>query len=66
MTLKKLASANGASSLPALYVIASLIASLPGGAFAADMPYPQPVSDDAVTDPITDYFLHWFDRAEEA
>lgn len=66
MTRKKITSANDAATLPALYVIASLIASLPGGAFAADMPYPQPVPDDAVTDPITDYFLHWFDRAEEA
>jgi hypothetical protein len=48
------------------YVIAVVAAVLPYGAFAADLPVPQPASDVAVTDPITDYFLHWFDRSAEA
>ena len=42
------------------------IASLPCAARAEDLPVPQPVPDVASTDPITDYFLHWFDRVEEA
>jgi hypothetical protein len=66
MTPKKIAPANGAASLPALYLTASLAAGLPGGAFAADMPYPQPEPAVASADPVTEYFLHWFDRAEEA
>jgi hypothetical protein len=66
MTSKKISPANGAADLPVLYVIASLAAGLPGGAFAADMPYPQPEPAVASADPITEYFLHWFDRAEEA
>jgi hypothetical protein len=66
MTHKKITSANGAANLPTLYVIASLAAGLPGGAFAADMPYPQPEPAVASADPVTEYFLHWFDRAEEA
>ncbi len=48
------------------YVIAVVTASLPFGAFAAELPVPQPASDVAVTDPISDYFLHWFDRSDAA
>ena len=36
------------------------------GAFAQDLPVPQPVPDITSSNPIADYFLHWFDRAEEA
>src|ERR1700684_4612230 len=38
------------------------------GAKAADAPTdaPPPVFADAGTDPITDYFLHWYDRVHEA
>jgi hypothetical protein len=48
------------------YVIAGLVASLPCAARAADLPVPQPESNVTSTDPITDYFLHWFDRSAEA
>jgi hypothetical protein len=44
------------------YVIAAVAAVLPYGAFAADLPVPQPASDVTVTDPITAYFLDWFNR----
>ena len=43
-----------------------MAASLASAAFAADLPVPQPVPDVAATDPITDYFLHWFDRSNAA
>ena len=33
---------------------------------AADPAVPQPAQDVTVTDPISDYFLHWMDRANEA
>ncbi|MGB7044903.1 MAG: hypothetical protein WBD65_08350 [Methylocella sp.] len=66
MTPKKITSANGAASLPALYVIASLAAGLPDGAFAADLPYPQPEPAVAPDNPIADYFATWFDRVDAA
>jgi hypothetical protein len=48
------------------YVIAAVAASLPCAAFADDLPVPQPATDVTVIDPISDYFLHWFDRSEAA
>jgi hypothetical protein len=66
MTPKKIAPANGAASLPALYVIVSLSAGLPGGAYAADSVLPQPEPAVAPADPITEYFATWFDRVEAA
>ncbi len=66
MKLKKITSANGAASLPALYVIASLAAGLPGGAYAADQALQQPEPAVASADPITEYFATWFDRVEAA
>jgi hypothetical protein len=48
------------------YVIAAVTASFPYAAVAADLPVPQPAPDVTATDPITDYFRHWFDRVEEA
>lgn len=48
------------------YVIATLLAGLPSAAFADNLPVPQSIPDVAETDPITDYFLHWFDRADLA
>ena len=48
------------------YVIAAAAAVLPYGAFAADLPVPQPASDVTVTDPITAYFLDWFNRTDAA
>src|SRR5215469_15134161 len=47
-------------------VIATLLAASPSAAFADDLPVPQSIPDVAETDPITDYFLHWFDRADLA
>ena len=43
-----------------------MAASLASAAFADDLPVPQPIPDVAATDPITDYFLHWFDRSNAA
>src|ERR1700758_1060154 len=64
MTLKILP--NGAANLPAFYVIASLAAGLPGGAFAADLPFPPPEPAAAPDDPVANYFATWFDRVEAA
>ena len=63
MTPKK---QNQRHSIAKRYVIAAVTASFPCGAFAADLPVPQPAPDVTVTDAIADYFLHWFDRVEEA
>jgi hypothetical protein len=51
-----------------LYIIAVSIAGLPCAAFANDLavPVPQPIPDVAETNPIADYFLHWFDRVDAA
>ena len=59
-------SANGALNLPAFYIIASLIAGLPGGAFAADLPFPQPEPAIVPDDPIAHYFATWYDRVDAA
>ena len=48
------------------YVITATAASLASAAFADDLPVPQPIPDVAATDPITDYFLHSFDRSNAA
>jgi len=48
------------------HVIIVAITSLPCTALAADLPVLLPASDVTVTDPISDYFLHWMDRANEA
>jgi len=66
MTRKKITAANGAASLPALYIIASLTASVPDGACAADMALPQPEPAAAPDNPIADYFAAWFDRVDAA
>lgn len=50
----------------ARYVIAILLATPVSAASAEDLPLPQSIPDAAGTDPITDYFLHWFDRADLA
>lgn len=42
------------------------IIGIQSGALAQDLPAPQPVPDVTSSNPIADYFLHWFDRAEEA
>ena len=57
MTQEKTVLKSGALNLPFLYIIALLTATC-SVSYAADLPVPQPVPDDAVTDPITDYFLH--------
>src|SRR6202047_84087 len=64
MTSIKIASTNGAAGLPALYLIASLATGLPGGAFAADVAFPQPEPAVASADPITEYFATWYDRVD--
>jgi hypothetical protein len=46
-------------------MIAMLLAAPASAAFADDLPVPRSM-DAAGTDPITDYFLHWFDRADLA
>jgi hypothetical protein len=51
---------------PTRLVIALLIASLPSGGHAADQPVPSPDQGQAPVDPITDYFLHWYDRVDAA
>jgi hypothetical protein len=66
MTPKETTSANGAASLPALYLIASLAAGRPAGACAADTALLQPEPAVASADPITEYFATWFDRVEAA
>jgi hypothetical protein len=66
MTRKRITSANGAADLPAIYVIASLAASLLGGAFAADLAFPKPEPVVAPDNPVADYFATWFDRVEAA
>ena len=66
MSLKKIALPICAANLPAFYVIASLAADLPGGAFAADLPFPQPEPAVAPEDPVAEYFAHWYDRVDAA
>jgi hypothetical protein len=66
MTPKKITSANGAATLPALCLIASLAAGHPGGAYAADSALPQPEPAVASADPITEYFATWYDRVDAA
>ncbi|MGH6852905.1 MAG: hypothetical protein ACREDJ_06880, partial [Methylocella sp.] len=62
MTRKKITPA--APNLPALYLIASLIGSAPGGAFAADSALPQPEPAGAPDNPVADYFAAWYDRVD--
>jgi hypothetical protein len=66
MSLKKIALPICAANLPAFYVIASLAAGLPGGAFAADLPFPQPEPAVAPDDPVAEYFAAWYDRVDAA
>jgi len=66
MTPKETTSANGAASLPALYLIASLAAGRPAGACAADTALQQPEPAVASADPITEYFATWYDRVDAA
>ncbi len=66
MTLNKINSANDAARLPAIYLFASLALGFPGGAYAADLPVPQPESAAAPLDPIAEYFATWNDRVEAA
>jgi hypothetical protein len=66
MTQGKHIQRYGAAKRAKLCLIAALAVSLPGAARADDLPVPQPVQDDAATNPIADYFLHWFDRSEAA
>jgi hypothetical protein len=63
---KKITPVNGAAKLPALYVIVSLSAGLPGGAYAADSAFPQPEPAVASADPITEHFATWYDRVDAA
>jgi hypothetical protein len=65
MTQEKTVLKSGALNLPFLYIITSLTATC-SVSYAADLPVPQPASDVTATDPISDYFLHWMDRASEA
>jgi hypothetical protein len=66
MSLKKITLPNGAANLSTFYVIASLAAGLPGGAFAADLTFPQPEPAVAPDDPVAEYFAAWYDRVDAA
>ena len=66
MTQEKQTQKQGIAKPAKRYIIAAMAASLASAAFAADLPVPQPLPDVAATDPITDYFLHWFDRSNAA
>jgi hypothetical protein len=66
MTLKKITLPICAANLPVFYVIASLAAGLPGGAFAADLTFPQPEPAVAPDDPVAEYFAAWYDRVDAA
>ncbi len=66
MTGRIIPSANVAASLLALCVSASLAASLPGGAFAAESALPQPEPSVAPENPVADYFATWYDRVDAA
>ena len=66
MTQEKQNQRRGIATPAKRYVIAAMAASLASAAFADDLPVPQPVPDVASTDPIADYFLHWFDRSNAA
>jgi hypothetical protein len=55
-----------ASISPMRYLFAILIASLTASAKAEDLPVPDQRLLSTSIDPITDYFLHWFDRSEAA
>jgi hypothetical protein len=58
---------TGVAKSPTRFVIALFIGSLPcSGHAAEDLPVPDPNPQQAPTDPITDYFLHWFDRVDAA
>lgn len=47
-------------------LIAALAVGFPCTTFASDLPTPQLMPTLAATDPVTDYFAHWFDRVEAA
>jgi hypothetical protein len=64
--MKKQLWGGGRANLPGLYVIASLIARLPSGAFAADLALPQPKPAVAPDNLIADYFAAWYDRVHAA
>lgn len=49
-----------------LCFITALAASTPSAAFAGDLPVPQPAPSGGPVDPVTEYFLTWFDRVEAA
>jgi hypothetical protein len=50
----------------AVLAIVLLAASFPSGGRADDFPVPNANQQQALVDPVTDYFLHWFDRVDEA
>src|SRR5205807_3706915 len=51
---------------PTGVVFTLLSAAIPMNGRAEDLPVPNPSPAEAPADPITDYFAHWFDRADEA
>ncbi len=51
---------------PIITITILSIMDIQSGAFAQDLQVPQPVPDVTSSNRIADYFLHWFDRAEEA
>lgn len=48
------------------FVCALLGFAIPGSGHAEELPLPRPDPQDTSTNPLADYFLHWFDRSEAA
>jgi hypothetical protein len=69
MKIKNLTAGRRVARAGCFYLgVAAGMASATVGAKAADAPAdaPPPVFSDAGSNPITDYFLHWYDRVHEA
>lgn len=66
MTQEKQTQTQGLATPAKRYIIAAMAASFASAAFADALPVPQPPPDVAATDPISNYFLHWFDRSDAA
>jgi hypothetical protein len=57
---------NRSIGVPKSCVFALLSAAIPISSRAENLPVPSPSPLETPADPITDYFLHWFDRSEAA
>lgn len=57
---------GGMAFWPVYFVIALVIAGLPNGGNAAELPFPNSSQQDPAANPIADYFASWFDRVDAA